>query len=56
MAMLDQYTPKLLSLFHSKGVSLGHRLQVMLDVLLQVQYFQKKLTFIFSWLMFGATI
>ncbi|CAB1312643.1 unnamed protein product [Coregonus sp. 'balchen'] len=35
MAMLDQDAPKLLSLFHSKGGALGHRLRVMLDVLLQ---------------------
>ncbi|KAK6303554.1 hypothetical protein J4Q44_G00260080 [Coregonus suidteri] len=36
MAKLDQDIPKLLSLFHSKGGALGHRLRVILDVLLQV--------------------
>lgn len=39
MSMLDQYTPKLLGLFQSKGGAVGERLQANLSVLLKVTSF-----------------
>lgn len=39
MSMLDQYTPKLLGLFQSKGGAVGERLQATMSVLLKVTSF-----------------